>query len=168
MVMAGGGLALVMLVVTARWLDSRAWRASLIAYRLGLPVSVAADEVAAWLGHVVAGTHVPRYGLLGSPPLALEVTATAGGVRHTAVGPKAMEGAVLAAMRAAMPGARLVPVSDYLSGRPVVQMAAEGRLTNLQRPLAHERAEQASAALLAALSPLQAGEEVVLQWVVVG
>ena len=47
-------------------------------------------------------------------------------------------------------------------------MAAEGRLTSLLRPLAHERAERAAAALLAAMQPLQGNETVVLQWVFVG
>jgi Type IV secretion-system coupling protein DNA-binding domain len=163
-----GAAALLVLVVGARWLNAKAWRRSLVAYTLGLPVSLSADDVAAWLGHLVASTHVPRFGLLVPPPVGLEVVATVDGIRHILLVPKAMEGAVLAAIRAAIPGVRLVPDPDYLTTRPQVQTAAEARLTNLSRPLAHERGERASAALLASLSPLRAHEAVVLQWLFVG
>lgn len=167
-IVALGGLSLLALVVTARWLEAQLWRASLSAYQLGLPIGLSVNDVTAWLGHVVAGTHAPRWRLLPPSPMALEITATAEGIRHVLLVPRRMARAMLSALRAAMPGVRLTPVDEYLSGRPQLVMAAEGRLTNLSRPLAHERAERANAALLASLSLLRSGEIVVVQWIVVG
>jgi hypothetical protein len=167
-IVALGGLSLLVVVVTARWLEARSWRASLVAYRLGLPIGLSADDVTAWLSHVVAGTHAARWGLLPPPPTAVEITATAEGIRHVLLVPRQTAGAMLSTLQAAMPSVRLTPVDEYLSDRPQLVMAAEGRLTNLSRPLAHERAERANAALLASLSLLRPGETVVVQWIVVG
>lgn len=161
-----GGLVVVGLVVGARWWSTQDWRASLTAYRLGLPRDVAAEDVQAWLASIVSGTHAPR--LLTPPPLVLEVTATVDGIRHVLLVPSQTRGAVLSALRAALPAVRVEELPDYLARRPRLQMAAEGRLTNLMRPLAHERAERSAAALLAAMQPLHPGETVVLQWMFVG
>jgi hypothetical protein len=163
-----GGTAILALIVTFRWWEARSWRTSLVAYRLGLPRDLAADDVAAWLGHVVSSTHASRFGLLIPPPVALEVTATADGIRHVLIVPQQTSGGVLAGLRAAMPGVRYDQLDDYWDSRPTVSMAAEARLTTLTRPLAHDRAERSSAALLASLSPLGPGETVVLQWLLVG
>lgn len=167
-VMVLGGLSLFAFILGARWLEARAWRGSLVAYRLSLPLGLSADDVAAWLGHVAAATHAPRVQLIGPPATALEVVATSRGVDHVLVVPRPMSGAVLSGLRAAMPGVRVTPDDGYLSQRPRLDMAAEGRLTNLARPLAHERAERANAALLTAMAPLHEGEVVVLQWLFVG
>jgi hypothetical protein len=166
--LALGGTAILALIVTFRWSEAGSWRASLVAYRLGLPRDLAADDVAAWLGHVVSSTHASRFGLLTPPPVALEVTATADGIRHVLLVPRAMSGAVLAGLRAAMPAVRYDRMDGYWAGRPAVSLAAEARLTTVLRPLAHDRAERSNAALLASLSPLGPGEVVVLQWLFVG
>jgi len=139
-----------------------------VAFRLGLPLGLSHDDVAAWLAHIAASTHAVRFGFVTPPPLALEVAATAGGIFHTLLVPSGMQGAVLSALRAALPGVRLEAAPDYLATRPRMTVAAEGRLSSLSRPLAHERAERASAALLAALQPLEAREQVILQWIFVG
>src|SRR5260370_738319 len=168
LLVALGGLVILGLVMGVRRLDGYSWRRSLMAFRLGLPLGVSHDDVAAWLAHVVASTHVPRFGFVTPPPVALEVTATAAGILHTLLVPSGMQGAVLSALRAALPGVRLEAAPDYLATRPRVSVAAEGRLSNLSRPLAHDRAERASAALLAALAPLAPGEPVTRAWVFVG
>lgn len=163
-----GGLTVLGSVVWARWLDGQKWSRSLVAYRLGLPVGLTADEVAAWLGHVVSSTHAPRFGLLTPPPVALEVSADASGIRHTLLVTPGMAGAVLSGLRAAAPGVRVEPAPEYLAERPLLKIAAEGRLSSLSRPLAHERASRTSVALLAALQPLAVEEQVILQWIFVG
>jgi hypothetical protein len=168
LLLALGGLVILGLVIGARWLDGYSWRRSLVAFRLGLPLGLSHDDVAAWLAQVVASTHVPRLGFVTPPPVALEVTATTAGISHMLLVPSGMQGAVLSALRAALPGVRLEAVPDYLATRPKMSVAAEGRLTSLSRPLAHDRAERASAALLAALQPLEAQEQVILQWIFVG
>jgi hypothetical protein len=162
------GVAPLGLVVGARWLDTRRWRRSLVAYRLGLPIGLAADDVAAWLAHLVAGTQAPRFGFVTPPAVALEIEATNAGIVHMLLVPVAMSGTVRSALRAALPGVRLEEVPGYLGQRPTLDVAAEARLTHLSRPLAHDRAERASAAILAALQPLEPGERVVLQWVFTG
>jgi hypothetical protein len=168
LLLAVGGLIVLGLITAARWWEALTWRASLVCYQLGLPRDVGADDVAAWLSHVASGTHAPRFGLSTPPPVALEVTATPGGIRHVLLVPPGMSGAVLSGLRAALPSVRLEQLPDYLAIRPSLAMAAEGRLTSLMRPLAHERAERAVAAMLAAMQPLGPGETVVLQWVFAG
>ena len=122
--------------------------------------------MAAWLAHVVATTHAERFGIHIPPAIGLEVTADAHGITHTLLVPKTLTGTVLAGLRAALPAARLeeMPPDDA----PVYAVAAEARLTNLLRPLAHDRAERASASILAALQPLGPGEQITLQWLFTG
>lgn len=162
------GLAAMALITVMRWRAALVWRASLIAYQLGLPRDVATDDVAAWLGHVVSSTHAPRWRVSTPPPVALEVTATTAGIRHVLLVSSETRGAVLSALRAALPAVRVEELPEYLEARPTLDMAAEARLTSLVRPLAHDRAERAVAALLAAMQPLQGNEVVVLQWMFVG
>lgn len=162
------GLAAMVLIASSRWISAQAWRRELVAYQLGLPRDLAADDVAAWLAHVVAGTQASTFGLVTPPPVALEVTARDGDIRHVLLVPERLEGSVLAGLRAAMPAVRFERLNDYWSKRPAVSMAAEARLTSLTRPLAHERAERSAAALLASMSPLATDEVVVLQWLFVG
>src|SRR5713101_7551282 len=104
LVVALGGLVILALVIASRWLDGHSWRRSLVAFRLGLPIGLSHDDVAAWLAQVVASTHVPRFGLVTPPPVAIEVTATAAGISHTLLVPSGMQGAILAALRAVLPG----------------------------------------------------------------
>ncbi|WP_194904376.1 type IV secretory system conjugative DNA transfer family protein [Catenulispora rubra] len=163
-----GGGGLIGIITAARMLEAQAWRNSLVAYRLSLPQGLSPDDVATWLGHVVSGTHARRFGLIPPPPAALEVVATADGIRHMLLLPERTYGTVLAGLRAAMPGVRFEQDDDYLSHRPALTMATEARLTSLLRPLAHDRAQAASTALLAALSPLSGRDTVVLQWIFVG
>lgn len=165
--MFGGG-SLIGIITWARYLAARDWRTSLTAYQLTLPPHLSADDVAAWLGHVVSGTHARRFGLSAPSPVMFEVEATARGIRHLLLVSDHTHGTVLAGLRAAMPGVRFEQDDTYLSRRPALAIAAEARLTTYTRPLAHERAEAASSALLASLSPLEPGDVVILQWTFVG
>ncbi|WP_410671271.1 type IV secretory system conjugative DNA transfer family protein [Amycolatopsis sp. cmx-4-68] len=168
LVLVAGGSTIAVAIVGMRWWAADAWRVSLTAYRLGLPAGLVADDVAAWLGQIVASTHAPRFGLMTPAPVGLEVSATEAGIEHVLLVPGTLEGAVLAALRSALPGVRLEPLPDYLADRQGLAVAAEARLTSLRRPLAHGRAEGASRAMLAALQPLRPGERVVLQWLFTG
>lgn len=163
-----GALAVMGLVAWARWRSAQDWRASLRAYALGLPRDVGADDVAAWLGHVVHAAHGPRFGRVTVLPVVMEVTATASGIRHVLLVPRRMSGAVLSGLRAALPAVRLEELPTYLADRPTLTRGAEGRLTSLVRPLADERAERAAAALLAAMQPIRSHEVVMLQWLFAG
>jgi hypothetical protein len=161
-------LIATILVLLARTIDGNVWRRSLTVYRLTLSNGLSAADVAAWLAHLSAATHAPRLSLIGAPPLGLEVRADRGGITHTLLVPRNMCGAVLASLRAALPGVRVEELGpEYLAARPTYRVAAEARLAGKNRPLAHERAEHASRALLAALSPIPSGEACI-QWLFVG
>jgi Helicase HerA, central domain len=163
-----GALSVLAVILTARWLEARSWARSLVAYRLRLPTGLDPGQVAAWLGAVAAGTHAPRFPLLPPPPVALEVTASSHGIEHILCIPDSMREAMLAALRAHLPGARAEERADYLTSRQRPRFAAEAILSSHRRPLAGERAVQASAGLLAALQPLGKGERVTLQWILTG
>lgn len=147
-----GGLAIMGLVVLVRWRDEQAWRAALITYRLTLPNGLTVADVAAWLGHIVATTHATGFTVRTPPALGLEVTADACGIAHTLLVPKSLTGSVLAGLRATLPAVRIEELPRSVARRTHV-LAAEARLTSLLRPLAHDRAERASASILAALQP---------------
>lgn len=163
-----GGIAVFGVVLAARFGEACSWRRSLVAYRLMLPANLTADDVAAWLGGIAASTHAPRLSLLPYPPLALEVVASHRGIAHYLLAPEKMRLTMLSGLRAAMPGARLEEMPNYLTTRPHLRTAAEAVLTSQRRPLATERAEATSTALRAALQPLSADETVVLQWILAG
>jgi Type IV secretory system Conjugative DNA transfer len=161
-----GGVGILGLVLLARFIDALDWRKSLLAFRLQLPQQISPEEVATWLATVNAATHAPRLALLPEPPLALEVVGTAHGIEHYLLVPQHMRSAVLSGLRAGLPCVRLEEVPDYFSRRPRFMVAAEAGLINHNRPLGVERAEIASAALVAALQPLHGAEEIHVQWIV--
>jgi ABC-type arginine transport system ATPase subunit len=160
-----GGLVVFGVVLLARWTEALAWRRSLSAYKIVLPASLTPDDVAAWLGGVAASTHASRLALVPFPPLALEIQAMHKGIEHFLLVPEKMRATVLSGLRAALPGARVSEADDYLTSRPRCKMAVEAVLTSYRRPLAIERAEATSRALLASLQPLSGNETVVLQWI---
>lgn len=161
-----GGLVFVT-ILGGRQLDATHWRQHLMAYRLTLPagLSVEADR---WLGLVVAHTQAPRWSLLPAPPVALEVVGTRSGIAHVLLVPARDHEAVLAGLRAAMPGVRLTEDPAYFKDRPRCRTAAELTMNSVRRPLLTTRADSASAALLAGLQPLRDGEVIVLQAICTG
>ncbi|HJQ08033.1 MAG TPA: hypothetical protein VJ836_00970 [Candidatus Saccharimonadales bacterium] len=159
-----GGLAVIGLVLLARWLDARAWAASLRVYRLHLPANLTADDVARWLSNVSAITHPPLWSLLPMPPVSLEITATSNGITHYILVMETVKEKMLSGVRAALPGVRIEEAPEYLTQRPVFRVAAEAAITSDKRPLAAERAVGANAALLAAMQPVPPGCEVRLAW----
>jgi hypothetical protein len=162
------GVVLAGVVIGARLTDADSWRKSLIAYQVTFPAGLKADDVAAWLGRIAASTHASRFGLLPLPPVVLTVVATSAGIWHELRVPRSLEGAVLAGLRAVLPGVRIDELPDEAvpGVRPLV--AAEARLSGFRRPLAVERAEATNAHLLASLLPLGPGEAVRLEWIMTG
>lgn len=160
LIAAAGGLTVLFLILGARFLESRSWRRRLVAYQLRLPAGLSADQVAAWLGTLAADTQ--RW------PVSFELEATSKGISYYLLIPLAQEGSTLARLRSALPGLRADEAPDYLTNRPAVRAAHELKLTNLQRPLGHERAESAVTALLSGLHPLARGEVVRVQWILSG
>ena len=161
-----GGLVVLGLILWVRWDDARAWRASLVAYRLTFPPGLTVSTVTDWLTHVVATTHTSGFTIHLPPALGLEVSADSSGISHTLLVPKRLTGSVLAGLRAVMPAVRVEEVPQ--SAAPTYRIAAEARLTSLLRPLAHDRAGLASTSILAALQPLGPNECITLQWLFTG
>ncbi|MCG8914913.1 type IV secretion system DNA-binding domain-containing protein [Actinokineospora sp. PR83] len=166
--LVGSGFLLAGLVIAFRLMDAEAWRKSLRPYSISFPASLTAEQVATWLGRVAASTHASRFAVVPQPPIVLTVVATRAGIRHELRVPAALDDAVLAGLRAAMPGVRIeeLPNSTTESFRPVV--AAETRLTSSRRSLAVEQAEATAAHVLASLAPLGQDEEVRLEWTLTG
>jgi hypothetical protein len=158
------GLAVIAAVLGVRALDAAQWRRSLVAFRLHLPANLTADDVVGWLGMVAASTHAPRWFILPLPPLGLEVIATRRGVAHYVLAPKGSQGKFLSSLRAGLPGARIEEDGDVLAPSLRFRVAGELTMTNRHRPLAFDRAEATSAALLASLQPLHEDEEVRVRW----
>jgi len=154
-----GGLAILGLLIGRRWLDARAWQRSLTALSLRFPRGLTTDQVGAWLA-MLASLRVP---------LALEIVATREAVAHYLLVPEARQADVLAGTRGVLPGLRMEAASDYLADDARSWRAAcELRISHLSRQLAAERAETAVAAFLGSLGHLEAGEAVLVQWLVAG
>lgn len=163
------GIVLLGVVIVARLVEADSWRKSLKAYLLTLPTGLKLEDVASWLGRIAASTHATsRFALLPLPPVVFTVIATNAGIRHELRIPESLDSAVLAGLRAALPGVRIdaLPAKHIPGIRPLV--AAEARLSGERRPLAVDRAEATSAHVLASLSPIGPREEIRLEWIITG
>src|SRR2546421_562997 len=116
-----GALALLGVLLGARHLEALAWRRSLLAIELRLPIGLTTDDINRWLNTIAAAAHAPRLSLLPCPPVALEVAADVKGIRHLLLVPKQLRATVLSGLRAALAGGRR---TDRQRGHP--QRAAQG------------------------------------------
>lgn len=155
------GVVIALVVVLARGLEAASWRRSLRAYRLRLPTSIDDEQLTSWFTALAAATHRPTWSLLPLPPVAIEAVATSGGIAHVLLVSERNAGAVLSSLRAAVPGVRLDELHNYR--RPSMAHAQELTLTSTRRPLATDRTQATSAALLSSLQPLPSGTAVVVQ-----
>jgi hypothetical protein len=162
------GLFAFALILLARLLDARSWRRSLTAFRLYPPAGLTPENVTAWLGSVSALTHASWWWVLPYPPLVIEIVGTPEGITHYLLVPEKQRGAVLAACRAHLPGARIEDSPDYLTSRSRPLLAAEWRLSSRRRSLGVDRTQVTAAGLLASLQPLGPDELVCVQWTLTG
>lgn len=161
------GLVVFGVIVLIRAWEADAWANSLVRYRLGLPRTLTSKDVAAWLAQVGAQTVPPRFSILQSWPVAVEIEATSKNITHTVLVPKSREVALLASLRASLPGVR---IDALLGDEPVVPYRAgvELRLTSHTAPLGDDRAATAANGVLAAMQPLPHGSAVRVQWLFAG
>lgn len=164
LLLAAGSL-IPALILLARAAEARHWQTSLVAFQLHPPATLSADDVSAWLTHIAAVTHPPRFALLPLPPVCVEVVSNINGVQFYILVAKQAEAQLLSGIRATMPGCRISEATEYLMQRPAFQVAAELTMTSHTRQLAVDRIEAASSALLAALQPVTGGSEIRLQWI---
>src|SRR5947199_6570740 len=155
-------------LVVARLLEATAWRRSLLAIELRMPLGLTMDAMGRWLNTIAAATHPPRLALLPYPPVALEVMADAAGIRHVLLVPNVLRATVLSGLRAALPGVRLEEASDYLTKRPRCTVAIEAVLNNQRRQMSVDRAESTATAVLATLQPVDEDQAVIVQWIATG
>jgi hypothetical protein len=97
-----------------------------------------------------------------------EALGTAHGISYILRLPADMEPAVLASLRAAIPGVRLTPTAFAHKPAGRRQLAAEVRLVGCVRQLTIERAELTSRAMVAALQPIAGGSDVCWQRIMTG
>ena len=166
--------AIVGVVALARWSDAVQWRKSLVGYQLRLPSGLKPEQVATWLSSLSALTHAPRGALVPSPPILLEVRGSKAGIEHRLYAPKSLTGAVLASIRAALPGVRLEVLNPPDTETPAdgehgkFVLAASLRQSGTTRQLATDRAEAVARALLAGMQPLGKHDRVCWQWIITG
>lgn len=163
--LVGDAVALLLLavVLAMRARSARVWQRELVAYALRFPRGVEPAKVTAFFNGLsgLVASRLRRAVELRA--VVLELSATVDGIEHYLLVPRGQAGFVLAALRGVLPGVTVTPDEDYQIARPTI--AAGLGLTNRRRPLASERAAEISASILAALQPLNAGERVVVQWV---
>ncbi|ARP71745.1 type IV secretion system protein VirD4 [Streptomyces pluripotens] len=157
---AAGGLTVLALILGGRWANALSWRRRLVAYQLRLPSGLTAEQVSNWLGSVAADSQ--------HWPVGFEIEATRRGIGFYLIVSRSHETSTLARLRSALPGVRAEEAPDYLDARPAVLAAHEFKLSNLQRPLASDRAESTITALLSGLFPLSGDEVVHVQWLLSG
>lgn len=156
----GGGLAVFVVILTARWLTWWFWRRQLVAYRLELPRVLTHAQVSGWLAALgAASRHIP---------MVIEIVADAEGIRHYLVVPQFHARLLLTQARSLLPGLRVEPAPGHLFDVRAIRAAGELRVTSTSHPLSQERAASMSAAFLAALQPLALGTEIRLSWLLAG
>lgn len=147
------------------------WQSTATVYRLRLPRGTTVEHIGGWVGQLAAVVRVPRWwDLFPRWPIGVELVATEQGIDRLIVIPARLHTAVAATLAAALPGARLHedPSAPMRSSRYGWRRAGEIRLRGPHHLLDVDRAEEANRHILAALQPLQPGEVVRVQWLLVG
>lgn len=164
LVLLGAGLAMAGTVVFARHLEADAWRRQLKAFKLTIPRDSDAAGLADFFTAAAAITHRPNWSLLPLPPVVIETVSSSQGITHVLLVAPQNKAAVLTSLQATLPGARVQELTDYR--RPPLTEALELTITSRSRPLAVDRAEAVSGALLSSLQPVPPNYGVVSQLII--
>jgi hypothetical protein len=151
-------------LLVLRQAEQRRLTASLVPYRLQFPTDLEPDAVAAFLSSLSGLLPSWRVRMLSRPAIVLEITATAGRIRHHLLVPRGVSSRVLDQLHAALPGVLAYGDPDHRPFRAA--LAGELALSSLLRPLRTDQPASASAAILASLSGLRSHEAAVVQWIV--
>lgn len=159
-VLVAGGLAVVGIILVARWFEAWVWRQQLVAYRLELPRRLTRDQVDGWLAALGSATrHVP---------VVIEIVAADRSIKHYMAMPRFHAHLLLSQTQNMLPGIRTEEVPEYLMDETMPRAAGELRLTSTSHPLGDDRARVASGALLSALQPLGRGQVIRISWILAG
>jgi hypothetical protein len=155
---------LIAVVATLRAFEANRAMRTARCFRLRFARETSSDDVTVFLAGLSAIRPPAYLRWLHIPAVIFEVHASEGVIDHYLIVPRALLGPVLSQLRAALPALRVEP----LEALPVVssRFGREVATTATNRALRIDRAEAASAALLATLQPLREGEQVVVQWLV--
>ncbi|MCA1694059.1 MAG: hypothetical protein LC749_04640 [Actinobacteria bacterium] len=164
LVMAVMTLALGGAVLAMRSSDQRRRDGDRVAVRVHFPKELDPEAVVAFLRAMASLERTSRP-LSGRSSVAFEMIATPGMIEHRLRVPSRRLDFVLAQLRAAVPAIG-TEVLDRNTIPVAITTGAELRLTGDRRPLRTDEPAAVSAALLAAVQPLQAGEVAVLQWII--
>lgn len=133
-------------------------------FQLRFPRDLPADAVVRFCAALSGLTTPARHDLIGMESVVFEVVADAERIGHRLTVPARIADAVTGQLRAAMPGVRFMPDGD--ARLPRLSVARELRLPVSDVPLRTDFPEATSAALLAALLPLEDDAAAVLQCIV--
>lgn len=158
------GLVGLAALLTVRMRRLAAWRRSLVTLRLRLPRGLTPEQLASGLG--VLGQLTARRSGIAVDAVVFEVLADHDGITHRLRLPDPLLRPALAQLRVVWPGLRTeqLPVAHL----PAVRLVSQIRLRNHSAPLASKRVESGVQAVLGALSRLQEGERIYLQWLLRG
>lgn len=159
------GIMIVLLLTVAtviRAFNRETLRRSFVAYRLGFPRELSAEDVTnAFTG--LSGLLLPWWQRwIANPYVVLETHATSSGIEHFVLAPKRYATTVENVFQSALPSVRYEPVELPMAH---VNRAVEHVLTSNDRPLSVNPAAM-SLGLLATLSPVGQDETIVIQWIV--
>lgn len=149
-------------VLGARRWDQQERDRGRVTYALAFSRDVTAGQVLVFV-RTLAGMTTGTRSLLGRDSVAFEAVGTAAGIRHYLRLPAGAVEHHVRQIQAAVPGVRLSPAEPAELAPTRVR---ELRLTRWDRQLRIDQSEAVGTAVLAALSPLAAGEQLVWQWVV--
>jgi hypothetical protein len=140
------------------------FRSQLIAYELQFPYGIKPEAVTDFLVGLT-GLVAPRYlRWLTVRSVVWETVADHSGICHRLLVSAQHEETVLAALRAHLPGVRTTALAEVPAVK--VSRAEQLGLSHAGRPLAVHSPVAISSGILAAMQPLEPGEQLVFQWTI--
>lgn len=147
-----------------RFFDQRDRDKNRKTYRLTFPSDLDAEQVTAWIRSISGTLRSTRTGIAGVPTVAFELVATSAGMQHRIKVPWQYADYIVTQMRSLVPGIRVTPEDEFATF--YWTKAVEVSLTHSSRSLRIYDPAVTSASLLASMQALEAGEAVIMQWVV--
>ena len=156
-----GGLTPSAAILTLRDRDARRWSSQLVPYRLEMPSTFDPRDLQEFLGAMTGLLSSRWERAVSVRGIGIEVVATTRGIDHVLLVPHNQEDIVLGQARGSLPGVRVTAVPAYLPLEPTLA----GELATPQRnhQLRIDHPEVVAAGVLAALQPLNVGEQMVVQ-----
>src|SRR4051812_46823724 len=151
-------------IVLVRHLDQQDRDRQRLTYKIAFPHELTEESVTAWIRSISGTLRGSSMRFTGTPTIGFEVWASSAGIVHRLKVPWQHADYVISQLRALVPGVRVTPEEEW--PRRNWTRSVEVGLTNSSRPLRIKSAADLSASLLAAMQAMDAGEEMIIQWVV--